>query len=77
MYFATVSPAAGAPAALRMTPMRLRKMRLNRASPDDAGWLRDTLERVSAPFGTRVDVSADGSLTLRWRVGNLSSAGCV
>jgi poly-gamma-glutamate synthesis protein (capsule biosynthesis protein) len=45
-----------------MTPMQIRKMRLNRASPRDAHWLRDTLCRISVAFGTHVELADDGSL---------------
>ena len=64
MYFATLAPGSGEITELRMTPMQIRKMRLNRASPRDAQWLRDTLCRVGAPFGTRVELADDGSLVL-------------
>ncbi len=50
--------------ALHLTPMQIRKMRLNRASPADAGWLRDTLRRISSGFGTRVELGSGGALEL-------------
>jgi poly-gamma-glutamate capsule biosynthesis protein CapA/YwtB (metallophosphatase superfamily) len=53
--------------ALRMVPMRLRRMRLERASRMDASWLSATLARVSRPFGTDVAIAADGSLVARAR----------
>lgn len=65
LYFPTVEP-GGRLVGLRMTPMRIRKIRLNRASAEEAEWLRDTVDRVSAEFGARVELAADGSLTLRW-----------
>ena len=67
MYFATVNPATGDLVRLRMTPMQLRKMRLNRAVPRDAQWLRDTLARISLCFGSWVEDADDGSLLLRWK----------
>jgi hypothetical protein len=36
--------------------MRSRALRLVRAAPEEVGWLRDTLGRISAPFGTEVDL---------------------
>ena len=66
MYFATLSGATGELTALQMTPMQIGKMKLNAASHDDAAWLRGTLERVSAPRGTRIELTADGTLSLRW-----------
>lgn len=69
MYFAAVESRDGGLTALGMTPMRIRKMRLTWASPADAEWLRDTLTRVSSPFGSWVELGPDGRLTLRWETG--------
>jgi poly-gamma-glutamate synthesis protein (capsule biosynthesis protein) len=66
MYFATHDPASGELLSLRMTPMKMRKMRLNLASPRDAGWLRDTLTRISTDFGSWVEAADDGTLRVRW-----------
>ncbi len=66
MYFATLSRAIGELLALRMTPMQIRKMRLNRTSSRDSQWLRDMLDRVGAPFGSHVELSTDGTLGLLW-----------
>lgn len=66
MYFATLDRASGDLVALRMAPLRMRGMRLNRAAPDDAAWLATTLGRVSAPLGVRAEMERDGSLSLRW-----------
>jgi len=65
LYFPTVDPRNGELLQLRMTPMRLRWMRLNRASVEEADWLQRTVCRVSAPFGTAVDLASDGALVLR------------
>jgi poly-gamma-glutamate synthesis protein (capsule biosynthesis protein) len=64
MYFPSFN-SDGALLQLRMVPMQIRKFRLNRAAPQDALWLRDTLARISADFGASVDIQ-DGSLFLRW-----------
>ena len=45
-----------------MTPMRIRKFRANRASREDAEWLRDTVNRESRGFGFRVDLDEDARL---------------
>jgi len=66
MYFPRIDPATGELESLRLTPMCIRNLKVNRAHPADAGWLRDTLERVSKPFGSHVELGADGSLRLRW-----------
>jgi len=64
MYFPTVEPETGRLEGLRMTPMQLRNLRVNRASPIDAEWLAGTLRRISQPFGARVELGADGTLAL-------------
>ena len=47
MYFAAVDPHGGDPVRLRMTPMRIRKIQLNRTQADEAEWLRDTITAAS------------------------------
>jgi poly-gamma-glutamate synthesis protein (capsule biosynthesis protein) len=66
MYFATVNPGSGELIQLRMTPMQIRKMRLNRAGPRDARWLADRLGQISVYFGAWAELAEDGSLFLRW-----------
>lgn len=66
MYFATLSPATGELTALAMTPMAIRNVKLNKTSAADSQWLRETLQRVSAPYGTHVDLMPNGTLALRW-----------
>lgn len=63
LYFASVER-SGRLAELRMMPMRMRRMRLERVPDEDAEWLRATVEKISAHFGTRVDAGADGVLTI-------------
>jgi poly-gamma-glutamate synthesis protein (capsule biosynthesis protein) len=50
---------------LRMVPLRIERMQLLRAAEADASWLRRTLDRESAPLGTRVAVTDDGYLEAR------------
>jgi len=66
MYFATLSQQGSGLVGLEMTPMQIRKMRLNRAAPVDSAWLRDMLERGSAPYGSHVELQSNGTLILRW-----------
>jgi len=66
MYFPTIEH-RGHLLGLRMVPMRIRKMRLQQASPPEADWLRARLTEISAPVGSRTEVASDGSLLLRWR----------
>jgi poly-gamma-glutamate capsule biosynthesis protein CapA/YwtB (metallophosphatase superfamily) len=65
MFFPSVSPKNGQLLTLEMTPLQIRHMRLNRASVADAGWICDTLNRISRAFGTDVGLTEHG--TLRWR----------
>lgn len=62
MYFPTLDPAMGALRALRLAPMQIRNLRLNRAGAEDARWLRDMLNRESRRFGVRVELDEDGML---------------
>ncbi|MFZ0831545.1 MAG: CapA family protein [Mycobacterium sp.] len=63
LYFVSVDRDSGRLAALRMPPMRMRRMRLEHAASDKGEWLRSTLEHTSRQFGTRVE-TIDGVLTL-------------
>jgi poly-gamma-glutamate synthesis protein (capsule biosynthesis protein) len=64
LYLPSVDPYNGELLRLRMTPWRIRRMRLNRASPEEAAWLRHTVHRASCEFGTAVELAPDGSLML-------------
>jgi len=65
MYFVTLA-ASGRLERVRLTPMRSRRLRLNRAPVADAVWLAQRLGRMGARYGTRLEVAADGTLELRW-----------
>jgi len=67
MYFPALEPLTGRLRALRMVPMRVRRMKLNRASASEARWLQERVSHTSADFGCDVDLLADRSLALRWR----------
>lgn len=62
MYFPTLDAATGELATLELVPMQIRRMRLNRASREDAAWLRDLLNREGDRFGTRVELRDDGRI---------------
>jgi poly-gamma-glutamate synthesis protein (capsule biosynthesis protein) len=64
LYFVSIDRDSGQLASLRMTPMRMRRMRLEQVPSDDAEWLRSRLEHISGRFGTRVE-TIDGVLTVR------------
>jgi poly-gamma-glutamate synthesis protein (capsule biosynthesis protein) len=61
LYFASVETTG---TVLQMVPMRMRRMRLERAPDEDAEWLRATVEQMSGRFGTHVDNALDGVLTV-------------
>ncbi len=69
MYFASLDPRGGGLTRLTMTPTRIRRFRLERASRNDAVWMQRTLARESRTFGTEVVLGEDNSLTLRWQAG--------
>jgi poly-gamma-glutamate synthesis protein (capsule biosynthesis protein) len=54
MYFPTVDPILGRLSDLLMTPMRVKNFKANRASVEEARWLRDTINRESRDFDVRV-----------------------
>lgn len=66
MYFLSVEPATGRLQRFEMMPTRLRKLRINRATPAEAQWLADVLDREGRPLGTRVVPGDDLRLVLRW-----------
>ena len=66
MYFATADASTGRLISLQMTPTHIKRFRVNRASREDARWLRDVLNREGEIFGTRIDLNRDNILSLRW-----------
>lgn len=64
LYFASLTPGTGTLQALRMVPMRARKMRLQCASPADIRWLTATLNQIDRGFGSRVELQPDGTFLL-------------
>ena len=67
LYFVTMGPSTAKLQRLTMVPMRLQRLRLNRASTAEAQWLRDMLSREGSRFGTRAVWHADNTLTLEQR----------
>ncbi len=65
MYFPALD-GAGRLVRLRMVPTRTARLRVQRASSEEARWLCDALRRAGAPLGTTAQVEEDGALTLRW-----------
>ncbi len=69
MYFVTVDPSTGKLQRLTMTPLKIQRFRLNRASRREAEWLRDTLTREGKQTATQVMLTADNHLVLQWSHG--------
>lgn len=55
----SLDPATGRLETLRMTPLRIRRLRLSFASTTDARCLCDILNRVNHSFGLRADLMSD------------------
>jgi poly-gamma-glutamate synthesis protein (capsule biosynthesis protein) len=64
LYFVTLSPSDASLVQLRMVPTQMKKMQLTHPSTADVDWLRDTLNRISRPFGSWFSRSEDGALVL-------------
>jgi poly-gamma-glutamate capsule biosynthesis protein CapA/YwtB (metallophosphatase superfamily) len=64
LYLPTFSASDNKLVTFRLIPFQIRKFRLNRASHEDEIWLRNTLDRESARFGTQVTLNEDGTLTV-------------
>ncbi len=66
MYFPSVDPYSGSLKNLEIIPTRTRRFRVNRASPEDARWIRDILIRESKRFGVHFNLDQNNRLALRW-----------
>lgn len=64
MYLASLDCAQGALVDLELVPFQIRRFQLVRATGADARWLCETLGRVCAPFGTRLNATEDGRMRL-------------
>jgi poly-gamma-glutamate synthesis protein (capsule biosynthesis protein) len=64
LWFTSLDPSHGVLEGLRMAPMQARRMRLRHADALDREWLRAVLDKISRPFGTRVELDDDELLTL-------------
>jgi poly-gamma-glutamate capsule biosynthesis protein CapA/YwtB (metallophosphatase superfamily) len=67
MVFVDLDANSGRLRRLFLRPLRIRRLRLQRASAAEARWLRDTLDREGRALGTRVALTRDGSLDVRWQ----------
>lgn len=64
MYFPTVRPETGELAQLTMVPLQTRRMQLVSPSTQDTAYLCGVLDRISRPFGTRVEPTGEHALQL-------------
>jgi poly-gamma-glutamate synthesis protein (capsule biosynthesis protein) len=64
MYFPVLDSRTGRLERFAMTPTRLRRFRLTRASEAEALWLSETLNREGQPWGCRTRLNEDRTLTL-------------
>lgn len=64
MYFPVLD--GGRLTALQLSPLRMRRFRLERAAAPDLRWLADTLSREGRGLGSRVVESGLGRLRLTW-----------
>ncbi|SCL28374.1 poly-gamma-glutamate synthesis protein (capsule biosynthesis protein) [Micromonospora pallida] len=65
LWLPTLDAATGVLRRLRAAPMRMRRMRLARAAPDETRWLAELLDGFGPPFAPGFAVASDGLLTLR------------
>lgn len=68
MYFSSFDPVEGNLISLRMIPTRIKHFRVNRASTEEALWLRDILNREGKRFGTSASLGEGNTLALKWSV---------
>ena len=52
---------------LKMSPMQIRKLRINHAVKNDVVWLKNMLNREGRQFNTRVTLETDNRLVLEWQ----------
>lgn len=64
MYWPTLDASTGRLICLEMTPLRIRRFRLERAMPHEAQWLAGALNRASEPVGSRVAAETPDRLRL-------------
>ncbi|MFG1953904.1 CapA family protein [Micromonospora sp. NPDC048830] len=67
LWLPALDPATGALRRLRAAPLRMRRMRLQRAAPEEARWLAELLGGFGPPGTPGFAAAPDGLLTLRPR----------
>lgn len=65
MYFPHLDMLTGKLISLRMTPMQIKRFKLNYAQKADARWLTDVLNREGTRFGSRFQLLHDNSFIFK------------
>ncbi|HET7679784.1 MAG TPA: CapA family protein [Xanthobacteraceae bacterium] len=68
MYFADIHPTSKDLVALELIPLQIRRFQLTRPSGRDVQWLRETLDRGSRKFETRIELGPDHTFSASWPV---------
>jgi len=66
MVFVDIDAVNGDLVAAELVPLHIKRFQLVVASGEDAAWIRQTLDRESGRFGTRVTQASSGRLPLSW-----------
>jgi poly-gamma-glutamate synthesis protein (capsule biosynthesis protein) len=66
MYFPVLDSTNGRLRQLVMTPTHVHRFRVSRATPEQADWLHERLNRGGRKLGTGVERDSDGTLRLCW-----------
>lgn len=66
MYFLVMNPDSGELSSLTMTPLRIRRFRLNYPSNNDALWLQRTMYRECSKLNASVTDLDEGRFELAW-----------
>jgi poly-gamma-glutamate capsule biosynthesis protein CapA/YwtB (metallophosphatase superfamily) len=66
MYFVDLDSPTGQLVSAGLVPFKMRRFRPERASAADAESLCNLLNELGAPFGTRMRLNKDKSITLEW-----------
>ena len=66
MYFASLHPETGRLSRLELSPLRIRRLRLEQATSSDREWMRHRLAREYGRFGADVVRGDGGSLAVEW-----------
>jgi poly-gamma-glutamate capsule biosynthesis protein CapA/YwtB (metallophosphatase superfamily) len=75
MYFPTLDATSGALVRLSMVAMQTRRLRIQRAAPEDAAWLASNLDRECSKLGTRIVRNSDDTLELNWGAPRAAATG--